>query len=225
MRRYAEEVIALEPDLFVLTGDYVTNTSAFLPDCLEEMARVRARYGTFAVLGNHDHWYVPPGELTALFRESGIPLTIVRPFNIYGERYAWVGNASQAIPMLVKKVLDGDDPVVIWGSGAQKRNYLHAIDCADAMAGLVESGFVGTVNIGTEETVTLQELVETICRLAGKRPRIVTDRSKPEGRRIKSADASLLRRSYPGFQRNITLEAGLKRMLGWYENTFGSRAA
>jgi len=74
MRRYAEEVIALEPDLFVLTGDYVSNTSAFLPDCLEEMARVRARYGTFAVLGNHDHWYVPSGELTALFRESGIPL-------------------------------------------------------------------------------------------------------------------------------------------------------
>jgi hypothetical protein len=74
MRRYAEEVIALEPDLFVLTGDYVTNTSAFLPDCLEEMARVRSRYGTFAVLGNHDHWYVRPAELNELFRQSGIPL-------------------------------------------------------------------------------------------------------------------------------------------------------
>jgi len=74
MRRYADEVMALEPDLFVLTGDYVTNTSAFLPDCLEEMARVRARYGTFAVLGNHDHWYVRPGELNAMFRQSGIPL-------------------------------------------------------------------------------------------------------------------------------------------------------
>ncbi len=74
MRRYAEEVIALEPDLFVLTGDYVTNSSAFLPDCLEEMARVRARYGTFAVPGNHDHWYVRNAELDALFRHSGIPL-------------------------------------------------------------------------------------------------------------------------------------------------------
>jgi hypothetical protein len=74
MRRYAEEVISLEPDLFVLTGDYVTNSSAFLPDCLEEMARVRARYGTFAVLGNHDHWYIRNAELDALFRHSGIPL-------------------------------------------------------------------------------------------------------------------------------------------------------
>jgi len=93
MRRYAEEVIALEPDLFVLTGDYVTNSSAFLPDCLEEMARVRARYGTFAVLGNHDHWYVRNAELDALFRQCGIPLlrnanrvieTVQGPFAVAG---------------------------------------------------------------------------------------------------------------------------------------------
>jgi predicted MPP superfamily phosphohydrolase len=93
MRRYADEVISLEPDLFVLTGDYVTNTSAFLPDCLEEMARVRSRYGTFAVLGNHDHWYVRNAELEALFRQSGIPLlrnasrvieTVQGPFAVAG---------------------------------------------------------------------------------------------------------------------------------------------
>lgn len=74
MRRYADEVMSLKPDLFVLTGDYVTNSSAFLPDCIAEMARVRARYGTIAVLGNHDHWYVRSAELNALFRQSGIPL-------------------------------------------------------------------------------------------------------------------------------------------------------
>ena len=110
-----------------------------------------------------------------LARETGVPLTIVRPFNIYGERYTWVGNASQAIPMQVKKVMDGDDPVMIWGSGTQRRNYLHAIDCADAMAGLVEAGFVGAVNIGTEDTVELRELVQTICKVAGRSPRLVPD--------------------------------------------------
>jgi nucleoside-diphosphate-sugar epimerase len=160
-----------------------------------------------------------------LARESGIPLTIVRPFNIYGERYAWVGNASQAIPMLVKKVMDGDDPVVIWGSGTQRRNYLHAADCADAMAGLVEAGFTGAVNIGTEETVTMRELVEAVCRLGGKRPRIVTDAAKPEGRRVKSSDSTLLRRAYPGFRRSVDLEEGLRRMLQWYRATFENQAA
>jgi nucleoside-diphosphate-sugar epimerase len=160
-----------------------------------------------------------------LAKETGIPLTIVRPFNIYGERYTWSGDASAAIPMQVKKVLDGDNPVVIWGSGSQRRNYLHAIDCADAMAGLVEAGFKGTVNIGTEDTVTLRELAETICRVAGRHPKLVADTSKPEGRRIKSADSTLLRRSYPDFRRTVSLEQGIDRMIKWYAGIFGGKVA
>jgi hypothetical protein len=74
LKRYAEQVIALKPDLFVLTGDYITNSIAFLPECLEEMARVNARYGTFATLGNHDHWYASPSDLAAIFRQYRIPL-------------------------------------------------------------------------------------------------------------------------------------------------------
>ncbi len=155
-----------------------------------------------------------------LAREVGIPLTIVRPFNIYGERYSWFGNGSSAIPMQVKKVMDGDDPVVIWGSGAQRRNYVHAIDCADAMAGLVENDFTGTVNIGTEDTVSLRELVETICQVAGKRPKLVIDTTKPEGRRVKAADSTLLRQAYPNFRCSVGLKEGLARMIGWYRRTF-----
>ena len=74
LKRYADQVIALQPDLFVLTGDYITNSIAFLPECLEQMARVNARYGTFATLGNHDHWYARPGDLTTLFHQYRIPL-------------------------------------------------------------------------------------------------------------------------------------------------------
>ena len=74
MRRYADEVMALEPDLFVLTGDFVSNSIEFLPGCLEEMARVRARYGTFATLGNHEHWVANLRRLQAIFRQYDIPL-------------------------------------------------------------------------------------------------------------------------------------------------------
>lgn len=155
-------------------------------------------------------------------RETGIPLAIVRPFNIYGERYRWVDAGSQAIPMLVKKVMDGDDPVVVWGSGTQRRNYMHAADCADTMVGLVEAGFVGAVNIGTEDTVSMIELAQTICRLAGRRPQIVVDTCRPEGRRIKSCDSTLLRKVYPGFDRRIPLEEGLLRMIGWYASEFAT---
>jgi uncharacterized protein len=74
MRRYADEVMALEPDLFVLTGDYVSNSVEYLPGCLAEMARVRARYGTFATLGNHENWVANQRRLQAVFRQHGIPL-------------------------------------------------------------------------------------------------------------------------------------------------------
>jgi predicted MPP superfamily phosphohydrolase len=74
LRYYIDRVASLQPDLFVLTGDYVSNSLAFLPLCLEEAARVRARYGTFATLGNHEHWYGTLATLRAVFRESGIPL-------------------------------------------------------------------------------------------------------------------------------------------------------
>ena len=74
MRYYVDQVIALQPDLFALTGDYISNSLSFLPGCLEEMARVRARYGTFATLGNHEHWYGSLIELRTIFRRYGMPL-------------------------------------------------------------------------------------------------------------------------------------------------------
>jgi predicted MPP superfamily phosphohydrolase len=74
MYRYVEQVIALKPDLFVLTGDYISNSIAFLPGCLEEMARIHARYGTFAILGNHEHWHAKTEELQGIFQKHGVPL-------------------------------------------------------------------------------------------------------------------------------------------------------
>ncbi len=76
IREITDRVIALKPDLFVLTGDYISNSMEFLPGCIEEMARVRAPYGTFATLGNHEHWYGEPSRIQAIFSHYGIPLLI-----------------------------------------------------------------------------------------------------------------------------------------------------
>jgi nucleoside-diphosphate-sugar epimerase len=153
--------------------------------------------------------------------ETGIPITIVRPFNIYGERYNWVGEFSQAIPMLVKKILDGNDPVTVWGSGRQRRNYIHATDCARIMLRLAEMGYTdGPINIGTEDTVSLRELVQMICDITGKTPRLEFDTSQPEGRFVKSADATKLRAVLPDFRFEVDLPEGLRRMAGWYHRSF-----
>jgi hypothetical protein len=73
---YVDQVIAVRPDLLALTGDFISNSMLFLPDCLEEIARVRAPYGTFATLGNHERWYGRLSELQKTFRRYGVQLLV-----------------------------------------------------------------------------------------------------------------------------------------------------
>jgi hypothetical protein len=76
IRRLVDQVAALQPDLFVLTGDYITNSIQFLPECVEEMARIRPVYGTFAIMGNHESWLGRPSEIMELFRKHRITLLL-----------------------------------------------------------------------------------------------------------------------------------------------------
>jgi hypothetical protein len=74
MRRYVDLIVTLEPDLFVLTGDFISNSMVYLPECLEEIVRVRPLLGTLAILGNHDNWYGRPKRLRTIFQKYRIPL-------------------------------------------------------------------------------------------------------------------------------------------------------
>lgn len=165
-------------------------------------------------------------KMAVFSRETCIPVTVVRPFNIYGERYRWVGQYSQAIPMLIKRILGGEDPVTVWGSGRQRRNYLHAHDCARVMRRLVELRVAdGPVNIGFEDTVSIAELVRLICMVSGRTPQLRFDTDRPEGRFIKSADAARLRAVLGEFPIvTIDIATGLERMLGWYRQNFPEAA-
>lgn len=152
--------------------------------------------------------------------EFNTPMTIVRPFNIYGERYRWAGNFSQAIPMLVKRILDGESPVVVWGSGEQRRSYIHAADCARMMRDLVAAGHAGDpVNLGTEETINMSALAALICKAANIDVEISNDPTKPEGRFTKSADMTRFDKILPDFNLQTGLEEGLARMIDWYHRT------
>ena len=155
-------------------------------------------------------------------KETGVAITVVRPFNIYGEHYNWVGESSQAIPMLTKRLMDGERPLVVWGTGNQRRNYVHAHDCARIMLQLVENGYYERpINIGREEAVSVKDLVTRLATVAGVDLELVCDRTKPEGRFIKSADSRLLLAALgDDFEWRVDLQEGLKRMVGWYRETF-----
>ena len=156
--------------------------------------------------------------------EVAIPLTIVRPVNVYGERYHWIGDASQAIPMITRRIMEGENPLVIWGSGQQSRSYVHANDCAKIMVELVDRKWCGgPVNIGSEETITLPEAASIIATAAGKEVKFAFDRAKPEGRLVKAASSKRLREALGiGNEALWSIEPreGMKRMVEWYEATF-----
>ena len=160
-------------------------------------------------------------KLTTSSKLLGFPLSIVRPFNIYGERYNWVGKNSQAIPMLIKKIMESDKRIEIWGSGKQRRNYLHAKDCAAIMYKIFKKRFVSEpVNIGYENTVSIRELVQKICGLAKKNPKFIYNTNEPEGRFVKSSNSRLLNKITSNYKPVINLNEGLSLMIGWYKKNF-----
>lgn len=158
-------------------------------------------------------------------RERGLAVTILRPFNMYGANYPWRSTEkAHVIPALVKRILDGEDPLVVWGSGEQRRNFLHGSDAAELVTRVVASGADGPVNIGYEEDTRIADLVTLICDVTGRRPRIEFDRSRPDGQARKSADATRLRALTGGYEPRVSLRAGIEEMVRWYERTFGPRA-
>src|SRR5947209_3094469 len=153
--------------------------------------------------------------------DYGMKVSIVRPFNPYRGNYRW-GSEDKAhvVLALVKRVMNGEDPMRVWGSGAQRRNLLHASDATRLMMKVVEQGEGEPVNIGYDDEVTIAELVELICEVAGRRPRIEFDTTKPEGRFRKCADATRLRDISGGYRPTVSLREGLVEMIEWYRRNF-----
>lgn len=119
IRELVARVNALRPDLFVLTGDYISKSIDHLPGCLEEIAKVHAPLGIFAVLGNHEHWYGSISRIQEIFSQNHIPLLINAHRVIHTERgsLAVVGidDLRSGKPDLMKALrgLDSGMPIIL----------------------------------------------------------------------------------------------------------------
>ena len=155
------------------------------------------------------------GEKLAAYyaREKRMHVVIGRPFNAYGPRDHYDEETSHVIPAIMKRVLDGDNPVMIWGSGNQSRAFVHAKDIARGMMLITERAPSSTpVNIGHDKEVTIKQLFYLICKIIGKNPKPFFDTSKPDGYPRRSADVSLLKK-LAQFTPSISLEQGIREMV------------
>jgi nucleoside-diphosphate-sugar epimerase len=103
-------------------------------------------------------------------RNHGIQVRIARFHNIFGPEGTWTGGREKAPAALCRKVAEASNggTVEIWGDGLQTRSFLYIDECLEGVRRLMDSDFMGPVNIGSEEMVTINELAEVIMDIAGK---------------------------------------------------------
>lgn len=157
-------------------------------------------------------------ELQARFyaEEYGMRLAVVRPSNLYGPRDHFDPAISHVIPALIRRTAQARETLEVWGSGEQTRSFLYVKDAARALLAAGEQYAVGDpVNIGTEEEVTIKELVNLIIKATNRQlvPRF--DPSGPVGQPRKAADVSKAKRVLD-WKPQYTLEQGLRETVAWY---------
>lgn len=146
-------------------------------------------------------------------RQHGADFIAALPTNLYGPGDTYDLETSHVIPALIRKVHEarqaGADHVQIWGSGAPRREFLHADDCADALVHLMKTySGEAPVNVGSGEDISIEALVRLIMEVVGFDGALTRDETKPDGppRKLMSAD----RLRALGWTPTLSLRAGLE---------------
>ena len=150
-------------------------------------------------------------------RNYGIPVHIARFHNIYGPLGTWQGGKEKAPAAICRKVLTSNNEIEIWGDGNQTRSFLYIDDCIDAVRLLMESDFMGPVNIGSEEMVSINQLVDIACEIDNKTHLVKNHIPGPTGVRGRNSDNRLIEKML-GWKPQYTLQEGLQKTYFWIKS-------
>jgi GDP-D-mannose 3',5'-epimerase len=150
---------------------------------------------------------------------------IVRFHNVYGPLGTYDGGKEKAPAAISRKVAlaqDGDE-IEIWGDGQQTRSFMYIDDCVEGLIRLVNSEYREPLNLGTDELISVDGLVDLISSIAGKKLRKRHDLSKPQGVRGRNSDNSRLR-TVLGWEPKTLLKDGLVVTYRWIEQQVYARS-
>lgn len=148
---------------------------------------------------------------------------IIRPSNAYGPRDKFDPLRSHFIANKIREIVEGTDPLVVWGDGNDWRDYIHAKDLARGIVSASEftddhpKVEYTDFNIASGDAYSTKEIVETLCYVAGVNPAIVYDESKPTTIKARLLDISRAR-DILGFKPKVDIEQGLYDTLMWYKS-------
>ena len=190
------------------------------PDCREESAypaNPDSEYGWEKLFSERLYF--------AYHRNHDIPVRVARYHNIFGPEGTWEGGREKAPAAICRKVAylpESGGAIEVWGDGLQTRSFLFIDECIEATRRLMDCDFIGPVNIGSEEMVTINELVETAARVSGK---VVQKRHKldaPLGVRGRNSNNDLIREKL-GWDYSQTLEEGIRKTYNWIAKQVAAR--
>ena len=182
------------------------------PDCREESAypaNPDSEYGWEKLFSERLYF--------AYNRNYGIPVRVARYHNIFGPEGTWEGGREKAPAAICRKVAylpEEGGAIEVWGDGLQTRSFLFVDECIEATRRLMDSDFMGPVNIGSEEMVTINQLVETAARVANKEVRKMHKLDAPLGVRGRNSNNDVIRRELD-WDYSQTLEEGIAKTYNW----------
>jgi GDP-L-fucose synthase len=155
------------------------------------------------------------------YRENyGLNAISVIPSNVYGPRDLAPAEKSHIIPAQIRKCLEAKKngtPLVVWGTGKATRDFIYAIDCAEAIVRALEIYERSEpLNIGSGIQTSIREVVETIVTTLDFHGEVVWDVTKPEGNKGRALDMTRTQKEI-GFKATTSLEDGMRATIDWYQ--------
>jgi nucleoside-diphosphate-sugar epimerase len=153
------------------------------------------------------------------FREDfGIETRVARYHNVYGPNGTFDGGREKAPAAICRKViaavLGGSKEIEIWGDGLQTRSFMYIDDCTKGTQMIMKSDLIDPINLGSDEMVSINQLVDIVEEIAGIRLKRSYKLDAPKGVRGRSSDNTMINERL-GWEPSITLKAGLEKTYAW----------
>jgi GDP-D-mannose 3',5'-epimerase len=153
--------------------------------------------------------------------DYGLQCRVARYHNVYGPLGTWDGGREKAPAAICRKVLEakisGKHEIEIWGDGKQTRSFMYIDDCTKGTAMIAESDIPEPINLGSDELVTINQLVDIVEDIAGIKLKRNYNLGAPKGVNGRNSDNTLIK-EYLGWAPSISLREGLAKTYAWIES-------
>jgi GDP-D-mannose 3',5'-epimerase len=158
------------------------------------------------------------------FREDfGVATRVARYHNVYGPHGTWDGGREKAPAAIIRKVIrakmSGEHEIDVWGDGRQTRSFMYIDDCLIGTQKILHSDVVEPLNLGSDEIVTINGLVDIVEDIAGVKLKRRYDLSAPKGVNGRNSDNTLIGKRL-GWAPSIRLRDGMERTYAWIHDEF-----